>query len=148
MCVFLIWLKVAILARTALLFSIWVGSIVQLDTYEKRHVYEWDDHPVIGRGQRERIFTMSRNSRARRRMWWTIVGAILAIFIQWSFIVTDSFLRISSFLQSLWSTDWRNLSLHSLRYHSEAELLSCRETYKLQLSKTQWAYGPTHQSRS
>ena len=46
MCVILIWLKVAILARTALLFSIWVGSIVQLDTYEKRHVYEWDDHPV------------------------------------------------------------------------------------------------------
>ena len=27
-------------------FQRWVGSTVRLDTYEKRHVYEWDDDPV------------------------------------------------------------------------------------------------------
>lgn len=38
---------------------------------------------------------VSQSSRARRRMSWAIVGAILAIFIKLSFVLRDSFLRSS-----------------------------------------------------
>lgn len=75
-------------------FQTWVGSTVRLDTYEKRHVYEWDDDPVEREMRWEglekvsaRIFSVLEfKSYLRRRMLWTTVGTLLANFIERSFV--------------------------------------------------------------
>lgn len=101
--------------------------------YEQRNIYEHNDDPVeriMGWNGWKRFalggFLASRVSRARRRMSWTTVGALLVIFIERSYVPIYSFLHsiipISAFSSRLVG-EGMVIPLPSLRYHSEAQLL-------------------------